>query len=276
MPIIDFHIHPTKYEIYQQSAVDFIMKVIGKTEEFMEEMSTPASVVKMLQDCGVDYAVVLAEYSPVTTGVLGNEAIVEFCRDHDCLIPFASINPYMTLDPAKELERCVRELGCKGLKLYPTYNQFYPNDSRMYPVYATAQRLGIPVMFHTGSSVFRGARMKYGDPLLLDDIAVDFPDLVILQVHSGRGFWYDRAFFLAKLHPNVYMEIAGLPPQKLLDYFPDLERNADKIVFGSDWPGVHDIKANIEAIRALPIGEEAKEKILGGNAAPILGIPEDK
>jgi predicted TIM-barrel fold metal-dependent hydrolase len=106
----------------------------------------------------------------------------------------------------------------------------------------------------------------------MDDVAVDFPELVLLMVHSGRGFWYERAYFLAKLHANVYMEISGLPPQKLLDYFPELERVADKVVFGSDWPGMPHVKRNIEIIRGLQLSGEAKEKILGGNAARILGL----
>jgi protein-tyrosine-phosphatase len=96
--------------------------------------------------------------------------------------------------------------------------------------------------------------------------------LTLLMAHSGRGFWYDRAYFLAKLHANVYMEISGLPPQRLLDYFPELERVADKVIFGTDWPGMPYIKRNIELIRALPLKKETTDKILGGNAARILGI----
>jgi predicted TIM-barrel fold metal-dependent hydrolase len=163
-------------------------------------------------------------------------------------------------------------MGFRGVKLYPTYQQFYANDSRLYPLYAKAQEKGIPVMIHTGSSIFRGSRLKYGDPLYMDDVAVDFPELILLMAHSGRGFWYNRAYFLAKLHANVYMEISGLPPQKLLNYFPELERVADKVIFGSDWPGMPHIRRNIEAIRSLPLEEETKEKILGGNAARILGL----
>ena len=83
---------------------------------------------------------------------------------------------------------------------------------------------------------------------------------------------YGRAYFLARLHANMYMEISGLPPQKLLDYFPELERVADKVIFGSDWPGMPHIGRNIEIIRSLPLKEETVEKILGGNAARILGI----
>jgi hypothetical protein len=166
----------------------------------------------------------------------------------------------------------VADKGFRGLKLYPTYQHYYPNEARIYPIYAKAQELKIPVLLHVGSSVFTGARLKYGDPLYLDDVAVDFPGLVLAQSHSGRPFWYDRAFALARLHENVYMEVAGLPPQRLLSYFPELEKISHKVIYGSDWPGVPAIEENIQAIRELPIGEKAKQLILGGNAARILGI----
>ena len=178
----------------------------------------------------------------------------------------------MTANPVSELQRCVSDLGCRGLKLYPTYQHFYVNDPLLYPLYAEAQRLGTPIMVHTGSSVFRGARLKYGDPLYLDDVVVDFPELTVIMAHSGRGFWYDAAFFLAQLHANLYMEISGLPPRKLPTYFPNLERNADKIIFGSDWPALTDIKGNISAVRRLPLREDTKAKILGGTAARVLGL----
>ena len=127
-------------------------------------------------------------------------------------------------------------------------------------------------MLHVGSSVFTGSRLKYGDPIYLDDVAVDFPGLRLVQSHSGRPFWYEKAFALARLHQNLYLEVAGIPPQKLLTYFPDLERLADKVIFGSDWPGVPTLKENIQAIQRLPLGEEVKNKILGGNAARLLGL----
>ncbi len=270
--VIDFHFHAGLYHDYHPWVIDWIKTQMENAEEFIQEVLTPEGLIRYLDDSGVDYAVALAELSPITTGVLSNEEVAEVCQGNDRMIPFCSINPFLVADLAAELERYVTEMGFRGLKLYPTYHHYYANSNRIYPLYAKAEELGIPVMIHTGSSIFKGARLKYGDPLYMDDVAVDFPGLTLLMVHSGRGFWYDRAYFLAKLHANLYMEIAGLPPQRLLEYFPELDRVADKVIFGSDWPGMPYIKRNIEIIRGLPLKDETKDKILGGNAARILGI----
>jgi predicted TIM-barrel fold metal-dependent hydrolase len=271
-PVIDFHMHASLYNELHPWVTEWMQEQVQDLEAFIGEILTPEGIERFLDENGVDYAVALAEHSPITTGTISNDGVVELCREVDRLIPFCNINPFLVADLAGELERYVTRLGFRGLKLYPTYQHFYANDNRIYPLYAKAQELCIPVMVHTGSSVFKGARLKYGDPLYMDDVAVDFPDLTLLMVHSGRGFWYDRAYFLAKLHANVYMEISGLPPQRLLDYFPELERVADKVIFGSDWPGMPHVGRNIETIRGLPLDEETKEKILGGNAARILGL----
>ncbi len=270
--VIDFHFHGGLSHDLHPWVIEWFKTQMDDPETFVDGVLTRAGITRYLSEQGVDYAVVLAELSPITTGMVGNDGVAELCRDMDRLIPFCNINPFLTADLASELERYVSQQNFRGLKLYPTYQHFYPNDNRLYPLYAKAQELGIPVMLHTGSSIFKGARLKYGDPLYLDDVAVDFPDLTLLMVHGGRGFWYDRAYFLTKLHPNLYLEIAGLPPQKLLGYFPELERVADKVIFGSDWPGMPYIKRNIEIIRGLPLKEETKDKILGGNAMRILGL----
>ena len=274
MPVIDIHIHITQAEEY----ADWFLQWAKEQHDhdivprLREVLASPESLLRFLDGEGVDYAVVLPENNPGVTGVCPNERVGAFAQTTERLIPFASINPLTTPNAAEELDRFVSGYGFRGLKLYPTYHHFYPNDERLFPLYDRAQDLGMPVMFHTGSSVFPNALMKFGDPLALDDVAVFFPRLVIIQAHSGRGFWYDRAFFLSVLHENVYMDITGLPPRNLLKYFPDLEKNQDKVLFGSDWPVIASIKDNIGALRHLPIREKAKERILGLNAARLFGI----
>lgn len=272
-PVVDFHIHPVVEGSANPWIVEWMRESYGPgLEEHMAAFADPDNLAAFLRSAGVDYACILAEDSPATTGVTSNEDVARICAGRPQFIPFATLNPYTTNRPSRELRRLVETYGFRGVKLYPTYQFFYPNDREIYPIYAVAEELGLPVMFHTGSSVFRGSRIKYGDPLYLDDVAVDFPDLPLIMAHSGRGFWYDRAFFLARLHANIYMEVSGLPPKRLLEHFPELERISDKVIFGSDWPGVLNVPGNIQAVRELPLAEEAKEKILGGNAARLLGL----
>jgi uncharacterized protein len=273
MAIVDFHIHPVQYQSMTPSYLAFLRRQWGDgLEEMMRKYASPEAFLGLMDECGIDYAVILAEIAPITTGVADNESVAEFCSASSRLIPFASVNPHTTARPAEELERLIEEKRFRGLKLYPSYQQYYPNDAKIYPVYAKAQALKIPVLLHMGSSVFAGSRLKYADPLYLDDVAVDFPELVLIQSHSGRPFWYETASTLARLHANVFMEVAGLPPQKLLTYFPELDRLADKTIYGSDWPGVPTIRENIQAIRNLDLSEDAKRKILGENAVRLLGI----
>jgi predicted TIM-barrel fold metal-dependent hydrolase len=255
----------------------------GDISELLEQVLTPLGLRTYLQENGVDYAVALAEVNPLTTGTCSNEYTADLVRQANALpdppsgpkgeiIPFASPNPYIDTDLAESLERLVMEQGFRGIKLYPVYQHHYTNDPRMYPLYAKAQELELPVLIHTGSSMFRGARIKYGDPLHLDDVATDFPELTILMAHSGRPFWYDQAFWMARRHENVFMEVSGLPGKKLLHYFPRLEDISSKVVYGSDWPGNPDLQRNILAIQDLPISKDAKRAILYDNAAKILKL----
>ena len=283
--IVDFHFHVSRPEHEHPWVLEFMRtQYQGDFTELANRVLTPTGLRAFLQENGIDYAVALAEVNPATTGVATNEYTIDLVRQANALpdpssgpagrlVAFASLNPFIDADLPARLEDLVLREGFRGLKLYPVYQYHYPNEPRLYPLYARAQELGIPVLVHTGSSAFRGARIKYGDPLLLDDVAVDFPELTILLAHAGRPFWYDQAFWMARRHPNVYLEVSGLPAQNLLTYFPRLEELGDKIVYGSDWPGNPSLRRNIEAIEGLPLSEETKSKILGRTAARLLGLP---
>lgn len=270
---IDFHVHLSVYTPHHPWVTEWMAQAHPTGyQEFVRRYDDPGAFDELLAAEGVDHACILAEMSHITTGLCTNEKVRDFCRGRSRLIPFCDLNPALHTDLGETLRRLVDSEGFRGVKLYPTYQHYYLNDPRMYPLYQAARDLGIPVLIHTGSSVFRGARLKYGDPLHLDDVANDFPELVLVMAHSGRGIWYDRAFFLSKLHKNLYMEVSGLPPAKLLTYFPELARNTDKVIFGSDWPGLASISGNMKAIAELPLPAEGVEKILGLNAARILRL----
>ena len=274
MPVIDVHQHLVQYEAYEpgyrkyleETNPDYFGPLTGR-------FSQPAEIDRMLAEADVEAAFIMAEDAPLTTGLASTEYVAEFCRQTKRLRFFASINPLTKLDAAGQLQHDVKELGASGLKLYPSYQWFYPNDRALYPLYAKAVELAVPVTFHTGSSTFPGSRIKYAQPIHLDDVAVDFPNLVILLAHAGRPFWYDECAWLVKRHPNVYIDVAGLPPKRLLQYLPDLERIAPKVLFGSDWPAVPTaLAANISQLRELPISEQAKEQILYANAKTVLRL----
>ena len=271
MEIIDFHTHLVPYHKLTPKLTEFYSTINPEYFAKIKRIKDTRVTVEFLKEQGVKYAAVLAEYAPATTYDLTTEEVLDYCRGQEMLLPFANINPNTQPEPAKKLAEYVLDHEVKGLKLMPSYQFFYLNEQRIYPIYAKAEELKIPILIHIGSSTFQGTRMKYCDPIQLDDVAVDFPDLKIVMAHSGRGFWYDECFFLSTFHRNIYMEISGLPPRNLLNYFPQLEKNAEKVIFGSDWPAMPaGIKENVEEIKSLPLSDKAIEGILYKNAERIL------
>ncbi len=267
--IIDFHIHIGLKEHWNESLHRFLKSIPSEYYRLYHLMSDPSQFASYLKALGLEKAVILPEINPTTTGTVPNEFILDFAKADEIYVPFCTLNPSLSSNLLREFRRLIK-MGARGIKLYPSYNHFYPQDSRLKNVYAEAQELRIPVLIHTGSSIFKGTKIKYADPIHLDDVAADFPDLLILMAHSGRGLWYEKAFFLSRLHPNLFMEISGLPPKNLLSYFPQLEKNSEKIVYGSDWPGLKSMKENLKAILELPLSEKTKRNILYENASSIL------
>jgi predicted TIM-barrel fold metal-dependent hydrolase len=191
------------------------------------------------------------------------------------LIAFGSVNPRFSRDVAGDTARVI-EAGAKALKVHPPHQLFRANAyqeslPQLADLYRVAQDAGIPVTIHTGTSVFPGARSRLGDPMDVDDVAVDFPKLTILLAHGGRPLWMDAAFFLVRRHPNVQLEVSGIPPAKLLEYFPRLEEIANKTIWGTDWPspGIKSMRTNVDVFNDLPLSAAAKHAVLSDNAARI-------
>ncbi|MFW6078762.1 MAG: amidohydrolase family protein [Gemmatimonadota bacterium] len=274
MRVIDFHTHPWRPEELAPGTAAFIRRISPAVKEHGDRLTDPRFAADLLRAEGVERAVVLAEHCPATSGNVRTRTVIEHCRRvPDFYLPFACVNPNVDPDPAGLLRRWIDEAPIAGLKLYPSYQFFYPNEPRLYPVYAVCQEHGLPVLFHVGSSTLPGTRLKYCDPIHLDDLGVDFPDLVVVMAHGGRGLWYDACALLARQRRNFYIDVSGLVPSRLEEHFPNLEALADKVVFGSDWPAMpKSVRHNADAIAALDLSSEAVEKILHGNASQLLGL----
>lgn len=176
MKVIDFHVHLITAQHCTPWTAEYIRENNpGYFERFACE-PVPEGVIAYFASQGITQMVMLAEYAPKCTGVVTNEVISQFCLDHKDLIPFASISLEVDTPYEDQARYALEELGMKGFKLLPSYQHFYPNDPSFFSFYEYVQSQGLPVMFHTGSSIFKGTRIKYANPLLLDDVADAFPE----------------------------------------------------------------------------------------------------
>jgi hypothetical protein len=227
--------------------------------------------------------VVFTVDAEAATGVpaIPNEEIAAIAADNpDVLIPFASIDPAKGRAGVREAHRLVRECGVRGFKLHPNVQAFFPNDRAVYPLYEAFAELGVPVVIHTGLTGIGtgmpgggGVRLKYSNPMFVDDVAVDFPDLSIILAHPSFP-WQDEALAIATHKPRVYIDLSGWAPK----YFPDRlvqyanSLLADKVLFGSDFPMLTPDRW-LADFAELPIKPEVRPKILKENALRLLGLP---
>ncbi len=283
--VVDAHIHIQPWHQFLPEALDTMTAGRKEAARIRELCDDPGAFLRFLDEEGVDRAVLVNYVSPDVIGFTDdvNEFIGNYCRGHeDRLVPVGGMHPRLSRDPAAYLSQIVERHGIRVLKLHPPHQLFRVNAYRdggdlpgLAPLYARAAELKVPVLVHTGTSIFPGARNRYADPLDLDDVAVDFPDLTIVMAHGGRPLWMETCFFLLRRHPNVFMDVSGIPPRSLLDYFPRLPEIAGKTLFGTDWPGpgVPGVRGNIEAFRALPLPEGARNAILSGTAERVYPRP---
>lgn len=281
MKIFDVHVHIQPWKMVKPSALERLKSARKDGESIAKMMYSPDLFLRYMDEQGVERACIINYVSPEIMGFTHevNDFSIDYAKaDRRRIVPFGSIHPLYTNDVEGDMRRLV-EKGIGGVKIHPPHQLFLPNAYRdglksLEAIYRVAQESRIPVMIHAGTSVFPGARNTYGDPMPIDDVAVDFPDLKIIIAHGGRPIWMDTAFFLVRRHPNLYMDISGIPPVRLLDYFPRLEKIADKVLFGTDWPHteVPSIKGNIDEFLSLPLKNEIKEDILSRNALKIFSL----
>ena len=241
------------------------------------------SFIDTMDECGIDMAG-LAAIVPTAPelGDSGNEFIYECVERYpDRLFGWCCVVPYEPGAPA-ELERCIRELGFRGLKLHPPIQGFAPNDPRIHPTIRKAIELDVPILIHTGPIYIQHAPLRYGDPVEFDDLALTFPEAKMVLAHCDP---LGLQPVLAGKHPNVYTDtsftfnqivrlIPGLGEQVLLRKTTGISQLADKIMLGSDAAPtfLERFKDGVEAIRGLDVPDEVKRKVMGENAVKLLGL----
>lgn len=277
MGVTDCHVHVNPVGQMRPDALRLLEGFDGETARIVRE---PDQLLARMDAAGIERAVLINYVAPEVIGYTEatNEFVSEYVRaDPERLVAVGGIRPDHP-DPAREIDRLVDRLGVRGLKLHPPHQLFRPNAyvdgerPELRALYAACEARRLPVIFHTGTSVFPRARNRFGDPLLVEDVAVDFPALPIVLAHGGRPLWTDTAVFLTRRFPNVWLEISGVPPAALLEYFPRLPKLADKVLFGTDWPGpgVRDLGANLAQFRALPLPPLAQRRILEENPRRVF------
>jgi uncharacterized protein len=211
---------------------------------------------------------------------LGNDRVVAIAAQHpDVLIPFASIDPHRGAAGVEEARRLIAEGSIRGFKFHPPLQQFFANDPLAYPLYEAIAEARLPALFHTGHSGIGtrvrgggGVRQKYGNPIYIDDVAVDFPDMPIIMAHPSFP-WQDEAISVCLHKPQVYIDLSGWSPKyfspTLVQYANTLLK--DKVLFGSDFPVITPDRW-LKDFESIGIKEEVRPLILKENAKRVLGL----
>jgi uncharacterized protein len=237
----------------------------------------PAAIDAHFASAGADHVLLFTEHSPKATGIQPIEDVLPLVGQNPVRFrPVANVNPHLHYPITAELARQV-SLGAIACKIHPVHGGFEPADRMVYPVYAYCEERGLPVIVHSGTSTFAGSVNAFGEPALLDPVFRDFPALTVVLAHGGRGWWYDQAAFLALMRPNTWLEVSGLPPARLPDYYGrSLTRLAAKMIFGTDWPGVPGVQSNARALEKVLVeagcAADQVAGALGRNAAAVFGL----
>ncbi|MBI4635762.1 MAG: amidohydrolase [Candidatus Rokubacteria bacterium] len=276
------HVHPGTQEYVIDAGAELhrhAFEYLGRKLE-VETGAEMAALYRRLDIMGV----VFAWDAETATGLprVSNDYVAGLVREFpDVFIGFASVDPWKGKWALKEVERAIVELGLRGVKFQPIAQAFYPNDRRFYPLWAECARLGVPVVFHVGITGLGagvrggdGLHLKYAQPLHLDDVAADFPELTIIGAHPAWP-WQDEMLAIALHKTNVYFDLSGWSPKyfppSLLRYTNSLLQ--DRALFGSDYP-FFSPERWLRDFETIDLKPEVREKVLFTNARKLLRLDE--
>jgi uncharacterized protein len=275
---IDVHTHAWKSALAVNDAPNEQQEAMGRYFRYQPQHSTVPEMAEMYRKLKMAFVVFTVD-APKEPRKISNEEIAELAhKNSDVAIPFASVDPHRP-DAALRARKLIEEHGVKGFKFHPSVQEFFPNDKLAYPLYEVIAAAKLPALFHTGQTgVGAGTRggggihLKYSNPLHLDDVAVDFPDMPIVLAHPSFP-WQEEALSVATHKAQVYIDLSGWSPK----YFPPILVQyantllKDKILFGSDYP-VMAPERWMADFEKLPIKPEVRPLILKDNAARLLKL----
>lgn len=276
--VTDCHIHIHPWREMRPDVVA-LMRQGPDAERLEEVMYDPALLLAIMDEDGIDRVGLVNYPAPEVMGT--DRRTIEHAARYAAAAPdrmlwYGGVHPRHTTDPAGEVDALV-EMGMRMLKVHPNHqalpaNAYADGLDAQAAIYRRCEELGVPVLIHTGTSIFPRARCKYGNPLEIDDVALDFPELRIVLAHGGRPFWMGEAFFVLRRHRNVWFDLSGIPPRSLLEWFPKLAELEHKLLWGSDWPspGVPRMRRNVDQFLALPMAESLKRAAVQTNPERLL------
>lgn len=277
---VDVHVHPPTKEFVVDAGGPYVEAAAKKFGHSIE-LKTFDQMLEEFSESGVERLVLFAWDAESTNHRprVSNEFVAKIVERYpDQIVGFASVDPHKKT-AMKDLEFAIRELKLSGLKLHPQVQAFEPNNRAFYPIYSRCVEYGVPVTFHTGSTYWGaglqgggGVKLRFSNPMLLDDVAADFPDLKIIMAHPGWP-WQDEQLAVAMHKENTYIDLSGWSPKYfsplLVTYMSKLI--PQKFLFGTDYPMLSP-KRWLQDFDGLHFTEEVKRMILGDNARKLLKL----
>src|SRR3954463_10622992 len=277
---IDVHTHAWKSALRVDDAPTESQEAMGRYFRYQPQHQTVPEMADYYRKLKMAFVVFTVDGEKGASSRITNEEIAELAHKHaDVAIPFASINPHRGAEGVRLAKKLITDYGVKGFKFHPSVQDFFPNDRMAYPLYEVIAEAKLPALFHSGQTGVgagmrggAGIRLKYSNPMLLDDFAVVSPDMPFFFAPPSFP-WQEEALSVATHKPQVYIDLSGWSPK----YFPPILVQyantllKDKILFGSDYPVMAREKW-MEEFEKLPIKPEVRPLILKQNAIRLLKL----